>query len=159
MIELLVVMALLVVLAGFGLSGIQGVLHRWFLKRDLERIYASLKEAQRLAFVRKRACGVWFGGETFDTLEIRCDASSPLDEDIEDRDDLRIKVINLRNTFQHSLRSRYILFKPEGFTSNLMSICPEDNGTLTVRNCIKINRVRISFGTWSGGPCNDENCR
>ncbi len=151
LLEVLVVLALIVVLSGFSLNWMRGMVKKHRIATEIQLLFSALNEARYLAFTRKATCGLVIGNNTFDSAEVRCDTD--YDGDLEDQDGFQV-LEALRFRERYISGRTEVAFSKEGFTSDTTTIRPQDTNILPEYSCILVSNTRIKMGRWEGGQCN-----
>lgn len=148
LLELMVILALIVIMAGFVVPGIGTWKKRYDVENTIKDLYRILQDVRIKAFTEKRACGITFGSNHFSRLNIACDEDN--DGDITDENGtpfaLRVEVAVTGN---HT----YCEFSPKGFANTLMSFYVADNYDADY-SCVKVSQTRIKTGKWENDACN-----
>ena len=145
LLELLIVMALLTILAGFSINWVRGAVKKQRIAKDIKLIFGTLQEARYQAFARKTTCGLVFGNSTFSSFELRCDSNA--DGSFTDDTYTLLQRTSLSTTF--STGRTKIGFSKEGFTHDNTTIHTVERDNLPEYSCIVVSMTRIKMGTWN----------
>ena len=144
LLELVVVMAILAILAGFSINWIRGAVQKQRIAKDVKLLFGALQEARYQAFARKATCGLLFGNATFSSFEVRCDNGS--DGNFTDDTSVLLQRSNLSTPFTSGRTS--VGFTKEGFTRDVTTVHPVEEENLPEYSCIVVSMTRIKMGTW-----------
>jgi len=148
LVELMVVLAILVILAGFALPGLREWKQKYDIETAMRQLYVALNEARMRAFNDKRTCGLVWEKKPVSVIKLCCDSDG--DGEIEDEEELWRK--DLKVALETNIVNAYCTFSHKGFSNTVgrFYYVVETNADY---DCIIISKTRIKMGKQNGDHC------
>jgi prepilin-type N-terminal cleavage/methylation domain-containing protein len=161
LIELVVVVSIVMLLLAWGVPSYS----TWKMKHDIEtqmaQLYSDLQYTRMYAYGNKVVTGVYWGtGTSFTSYQIKYDASSPLNNSIDDTADVQIgATVRPKYAITSSASQNSVSFDGRGFL-NLPSADNANPVTFSVSstfgagiNCVSVSSTRVILGVMNAGSC------
>ncbi len=152
LIEIMVVVAIIAMLAGFALTGYHATRSKVKVENEIKALYGNLENARLRAFTEKRVWGIAWSGSPFSSYELRYDTNS--DGSIIDSGGYNSTgtVSDLQFPIKRTGSSNYVTFKTSGLANNLVTLYV-DSVSDAEYDCVSVGRTRTKMGHWDGSKC------